>query len=137
MESWNKPEVYKSVMAGANGISNGGNLARLYAATVAEVDGVRLLDDETVAKAKVEQVNGPDQTLVIPSRFGTGFMLPSPSNAWLSDESFGHPGAGGALGFADTKYKVGFGYVMTQLGGGPAGDPRTQGLIAAVRDAVA
>jgi CubicO group peptidase (beta-lactamase class C family) len=135
-ESWNRPEVYASEMPGANGISNGSSLARLYAATVSEVDGVRLLNDETVAAAKVEQVNGPDETLVVPSRFGTGFMLPSPANQWLSDESFGHPGAGGAIGFADTKYKVGFGYVMTQLGGGPTGDPRTQGLINAVREAV-
>jgi hypothetical protein len=31
---------------------------------------------------------------------------------------------------------VAFGYVQNQLGGGPLGDPRTLGLIAAVRDAL-
>jgi CubicO group peptidase (beta-lactamase class C family) len=135
-ESWNKPEVYASEMPGANGISNARNLAKLYAATVSEVDGVRLLNDHTVEQAKIEKVNGPDQTLVGPSRFGTGFMLPTPMNQLLGDGSFGHPGAGGALGFADTKYKVGYGYVMNQLGGGPMGDPRTGGTIGELKKAL-
>jgi CubicO group peptidase (beta-lactamase class C family) len=134
--TWNDPRVYRAEMPAANGISNGRSLARLYAATVTEVDGIRLLSDETVAKAKAEQVNGPDRTLIVPTRFGTGFQLPTPGAPLLSADSFGHTGAGGALGFADTRYKVGFGYVQNQLLGGPTGDPRTQGLIAAVARAV-
>ena len=110
----------------ANGISNGRSLARLYAATVSEVDGIRLLSGETVEKARAEQVNGPDRTLIVPSRFATGFQLPTPGSPQLSADSFGHQGAGGALGFADVRHRVGFGYVQNQLlGGGPAGDPRT------------
>lgn len=65
------------------------------------------------------------------------FQLPTPSSPQLSADSFGHQGAGGALGFADVRHKVGFGYVQNQLlGGGPAGDPRTLGLIAAVARAI-
>jgi CubicO group peptidase (beta-lactamase class C family) len=135
--TWNDPRVYQAEMPAANGISNGRSLARLYAATVSEVDGTRLLSGETVDKARAEQVNGPDRTLIIPSRFATGFQLPTPSSPQLSPESFGHQGAGGALGFADVRHRVGFGYVQNQLsGGGPAGDPRTLGLIAAVSRAI-
>ena len=131
--TWNDPRVYQAEMPAANGIAGGRALARLYGATVSEVDGIRLLSDETVNQMKAEQVNGPDRTLITPSRFGTGFQLPTPVSPQLSPDSFGHQGAGGALGFGDTRYRVGFGYVQNQLqGGGPDGDPRTRGLIAAV-----
>lgn len=135
--TWNDPRIYQAEMPAANGISNGRSLARLYAATVSEVDGIRLLTGETVAKAKQEQANGPDRTLIVPSRFATGFQLPTPMAPLLSPDSFGHSGAGGALGFADTRHQVGFGYVQNQLlAGGPDGDPRTRGLIAAVARAI-
>jgi CubicO group peptidase (beta-lactamase class C family) len=135
--AWNDPLIYQAEMPAANGISNGRSLARLYAATVSEVGGARLLSAETVAKATREQVSGPDRTLVVPSRFATGFQLPMSAVPLLSADSFGHVGAGGALGFADTRHRVGFGYVQNQLlSGGPDGDPRTQGLIAAVARAI-
>jgi CubicO group peptidase (beta-lactamase class C family) len=135
--AWNDPRVYQAEMPAANGISNGRALARLYAATVSEVDGTRLLTAGTAEAARAEQVNGPDRTLIVPSRFATGFQLPAPGSPQLSPDSFGHQGAGGALGFADVRHRVGFGYVQNQLlGGGPAGDPRTQGVIAAVARAV-
>jgi CubicO group peptidase (beta-lactamase class C family) len=135
--AWNDPRVYQAEMPAANGISNGRALARLYAATVSAVDGTRLLSAETVEAARAEQVNGPDRTLIVPSRFATGFQLPAPGSPQLSPDSFGHQGAGGALGFADVRHQVGFGYVQNQLlGGGPGGDPRTLGVIAAVARAV-
>jgi CubicO group peptidase (beta-lactamase class C family) len=81
-EAWNDPNVYQSEIPAANGISNGRSLATLYAATVSELGGVRLLSDETVARAKVEQVNGPDRTIVLPTRFGTGFQFPVPVVHW-------------------------------------------------------
>jgi CubicO group peptidase (beta-lactamase class C family) len=135
--TWNDPRVYQAEMPAANGISNGRSLARLYAATVSEVEGIRLLSGDTVAMARAEQVSGPDRTLIAPTRFGTGFQLPSPAAPLLSPDSFGHAGAGGALGFGDPRRRVGFGYVQNQLlSGGPDGDPRTRGLIAAVERAI-
>jgi CubicO group peptidase (beta-lactamase class C family) len=135
--AWNDPRVYQAEMPAANGISNGRALARLYAATVSEVDGTRLLTAGTAEAARAEQVNGPDRTLIVPSRFATGFQLPAPGSPQLSPDSFGHQGAGGALGFADVRHQVGFGYVQNQLlGGGPAGEPRTRGGLAAGARAV-
>ncbi len=46
--------------------------------------------------------------------------------------SFGHPGAGGSLGFADPDTKIGFGYAMNQMGSGMLLDPRAAALIDAV-----
>lgn len=133
---WNDPAIYQAEIPAANGISNGRSLARMYAATVSEVDGVRVLTDETVRQASAEQVSGPDLTLLAPVRFGTGYQLPTPTLPMLSADSFGHSGLGGALGFADPRYTVGFGYVQNQLLSSLTPDQRTLGLVAAVADAV-
>ncbi|MCP4085568.1 MAG: beta-lactamase family protein [Actinomycetia bacterium] len=62
-----------------------------------------------------------------------GFRLDNELSPMLGAGSFGHPGAGGSLGYADPEAGVGYGYVMNQMGGGIAGDPRSIGLNDAVR----
>jgi len=130
---FNTRAVHATEMPAANGITNARSVARMYAATVSEVDGVRLIDDETVDVVRAERVHGDDLSLVLPTRFGYGFMLRAEYLPLLADGSFGHYGAGGSLGFADPESGVGFGYVMNQMGGGIAGDPRAVALIDAVR----
>ncbi len=43
-------------------------------------------------------------------------------------EAFGHPGAGGSLGFADPDVKLGFGYVTCKMGNHVLVDPRATSL---------
>jgi CubicO group peptidase (beta-lactamase class C family) len=135
--AWGEPSVYTAEQPAANGITNGRSLAKMYGALVAEVDGVRLLDQSSVVRAVAPEVAGFDQVLLAESRFGSGYMLRSPVSPMLSDSSFGHTGAGGALGFADRAAGVGFGYVQNQLGSGIEGQPRTEGLIEALRESLA
>ena len=124
----------------ANGHTTARALARVYGALSrgGEVDGVRVLSSESIERATVEQVNGEDALLTLDSRFGLGFMLPGPL-AYMgpNPRAFGHPGAGGSLGFADPDAKVGFGYTMNQMfmGAGLA-DPRWAPLIDAVYEAL-
>jgi CubicO group peptidase (beta-lactamase class C family) len=132
-DPFNTRAVHATEMPAANGITTARSLARMYAATVADVDGVRLLGPSTVQAARSEAVNGSDACLVLPTRFGMGFMLDGEFAPMLSDSSFGHAGAGGSLGYADPDAKVGYGYVMNQMAGGIAGDPRTVNLNDAVR----
>lgn len=132
-DAFNSRAVHATEMPAANGITTARSLARMYAATVGSVDGVRLVDDATVDNVRAEAVNGPDACLVVPSRFGMGFMLDGDLTPMLSPASFGHAGAGGSLGYADPEATVGYGYVMNQMGSGIAGDPRTVALNDAVR----
>lgn len=125
---------HASEIPSVNGIGTARSLARLYAACVSEVDGIRLLGDDTVARACATESEGPDRVLVMPTHYGLGFWLPTSWSSLLGPTSFGHPGAGGSLGFADRESRVGFGYVMNQLNtAGMGGDPRKRRLIDAVR----
>jgi CubicO group peptidase (beta-lactamase class C family) len=131
-EMWNRDEVLAAEMPSSNGVADARALARMYAATLREIDGVRLLSAETVAAASVEQAEGPDAVILVPSRFGVGFMLPPILAPGCGPQSFGHPGAGGSLGFADPEAGIAFGYVMNQMRFDPAGDSRSAGLVKAV-----
>lgn len=135
--AWNLPEVRASEIPAANGVTNARSLAKLYAACIGEVDGVRLLDEATVDAAVAERSSGRDRVLVVPTRFGLGFMLDSVFAPLLGPQSFGHPGAGGSLGFADREQRVGFGYVMNKMSASLSNDPRTAGLIDALRRCLA
>ena len=65
-------------------------------------------------------------------QFSLGFMKSSPVWPFGSPSSFGSPGSGGSLGFADPEKGVGYGYVTSQMGTALTGDPRD----IALRDAL-
>ena len=116
-----------------NGIADARSLARMYASLIGDgVDGVRLLNDETMARATAEHSNGRDEVLQIQTRFGLGFELNLPHGHLGQEGAFGHSGAGGSLGFADPKAEIAFGYAMNKMQLVASDDPRTLGLIAAV-----
>ncbi|MFJ9902717.1 serine hydrolase domain-containing protein [Streptomyces sp. NPDC101152] len=128
---FNSPEVQAAEIPASNGIGTAHGLARMYAALIGEVDGIRLLTPDTVAAATKEQSNGPDQVIMLPSRFGSGYMLPTALMPLTGPNSFGHPGRGGSLAFADPEHGIGFGYVMNNIVEG-ADDPRARLLVEAV-----
>ncbi len=123
----------------ANGHTNARALARLYGALArgGEVDGVRVMPAAQIAACHTEESRGRDEVLLIPTRFSAGFMMSQPGEEMgPSPRAFGHPGAGGSLGFADPDAKVGFGYAMNKMGGGILLDPRAKALIAAVYESL-
>jgi CubicO group peptidase (beta-lactamase class C family) len=134
---WNTRALHAAELPSSNGIASARGLARFYAALIGEVGGVRLLTPETVAAASASQVLGPDRVILLPTHFASGFALPPMLCPEAPDTAFGHPGAGGSLGFADPASGLAFGYVMNQMQLGIAGDPRAARLVSAAYASVA
>jgi CubicO group peptidase (beta-lactamase class C family) len=134
---FNSAEMHAAEVPAANGTGTARGLARMYASFVGEVDGIRTLNDATIAAARTEQSVGPDAILIRDTRFGMGFMIDSADVPFLGPNSFGHDGAGGFLAFADPDASVGFSYVMNKMAASiTAADPRAQALVAAVRSSL-
>ncbi|MFG2791257.1 serine hydrolase domain-containing protein [Streptomyces sp. NPDC048419] len=137
MPDENDPAYRAAALPASNGIATAAGLARFYASLIGEVDGgTRLFTPETVELARGERSAGPDRVLVVPTRFGLGYMLHGAASPLLSPASFGHPGRGGALGFADPASGIAFGYVTNGFRKSVTADPRAQALVRAVRDAI-
>ena len=134
--SFNDADLQAAELPAANGIGTARSLAHLYAATIGEVDGMRLLHDDTLAAATAEQSAGPDAVLGLDTRFGSGFFLPSAFSPLMGPRSFGHAGAGGSLACADPDTRVAFAYVMNQMQQSISGDPRPAALVAAATGAL-
>jgi CubicO group peptidase (beta-lactamase class C family) len=140
-EYWTTRAWRAAEFPAANGISDARSLARMYAATVSRVDGVRLLNRATVARATEVQtdrtpMHGLPPGLNIPADrsfyMSLGFWRSSSPLPMAGPGSFGHPGSGGSIGFADPDAGVGFGYV-TNLWNYRPDDPRATNLANAVR----
>jgi CubicO group peptidase (beta-lactamase class C family) len=130
---FNAPEMHAAEIPAGNGIGTARGLARMYASFVGEVDGIRVLDDKTVANATVEQSAGKDAILIKNTRFALGFMLDQPDVPLLGPKAFGHDGAGGFLAFADPDANIGFAYVMNKMNANISADERSKSLVDAVR----
>jgi CubicO group peptidase (beta-lactamase class C family) len=61
-------------------------------------------------------------------QFSLGFMKSTDAWPFGGDRSFGSPGAGGALGFADPTVGIGYAYVTSRMGAALTGDPRDLAL---------
>ncbi|WP_329339887.1 beta-lactamase family protein [Streptomyces sp. NBC_01352] len=132
----NAPAYRAAALPATNGIATADGLARVYAALIGEVDGVRLFDPATVELARAEESAGPDRVLVVGTRFGLGYMLHGTASPLLGPGSFGHPGRGGSLGFADPETGIALGYVTNGFRKTVTADPRAQALVRAVRSVV-
>ena len=129
---FNDPEVQAAQIPSSNGICTADGLARLYAALIGEVDGARILDAATTTAAVAEQAAGTDRVLLVPSRYASGYMLPTQEAPLGGPSSFGHPGRGGSLGFADPESGIAFGYVVNHIRQ-DLNDTRAATLVAAVQ----
>jgi CubicO group peptidase (beta-lactamase class C family) len=122
-------------MPSTNGHATARGVARIYGALSCggEIDGVRVLEPETIAEATREVSAGPDRVLTRPSRFGLGFQLTQPERPLGPNPgAFGHFGAGGSLGFADPDERLAFAYTPNQGEGPRWQNPRNRGLIEAL-----
>ena len=131
--TWNRRDVHAAQIPAANCISNAASLAKVYAATLGSVDGVRLLDAATRDRAttRVTPTGENDLCLLMPTTFSMGFMTYGTFTPYAGPGSFGHPGAGGSVAFAQPERDLAFAYAMNKMAPNLAADVRAQQLIAA------
>ncbi|HET6474037.1 MAG TPA: hypothetical protein VFG38_19520, partial [Pseudomonadales bacterium] len=108
--------------------------------------GVRLLSaDHIVRMREISVATLEDATLLLPTRFGLGFMRSMDNRhrptghmetMLLGAGAFGHAGAGGSVGFADPSEALAFGYSMNRMGAGILLNERGQALVDATYKAL-
>ena len=132
---WRSAEI-----AAANAQANARGIARIYGALArgGELDGVRVLDEDTIAAMCREEVGERDDLVLgRPLRRGRGVILNTLNMYGPNPATYGHSGAGGSVGFADPALKLGIGYAMNQMQPGIETDTRGNRLVRAVLDALA
>lgn len=133
-EEYNSLKAHSACLPAQGGISNARGLARMY--TPLSLDGsigdFRLVRPDTVqVMGTVSAATSCDLVLGKAYSYSYGFMK---SGSWLkSERAFGHPGAGGSIGFADPEARLAFGYVMNQQDYNPI---RRQALVDAVYESL-
>ena len=117
LKNFNLPRVRRMELAWANGIASARGLARVYSALSARgaVDGVQLCRPETLHPVYGRQSFEMDKVILKPLGWSQGFIKEQPHLFSPAPEAFGHPGAGGPLGFADPTRELAFGYVMNRM----------------------
>jgi CubicO group peptidase (beta-lactamase class C family) len=134
---WNERRIRAAEIPAAGGVADARSLARMYAACIGEIDGIRLIGPEQLARATTPRTHGPDIVILdLDLQFGLGFFVPSSLLQLGGPRSFGHFGAGGSMGWADPEAELAFGYVMNRMDLGLAGDVRSYRLVNACYDAL-
>jgi CubicO group peptidase (beta-lactamase class C family) len=127
-DAFNLREVHAAEIPAANGIGTAAALAKVYAATMGAIDGVRLLNDDVRDRARmtITPTGEPDLCLIMPTTFGMGFMTHGMFTPYSGPGSFGHSGAGGSNAFAQPERQLAVGYVMNKMAANLAADARAQ-----------
>ena len=133
----NDPDFRRAEVPAASVHASARGLAKLYAALRHDVDGPRLLTDDTIAQMSQVQVSGMELGTGLEARFGVIFQAPCPSRwSFGSFRAFGHDGAGGSLAFCDPTYDIAFGYTVQRMPLPGGMDPRAMELTRILRRCV-
>ena len=133
IDDMNNREGRAVQLPAGNGVTNAASLARMYAAMIGEIDGVRLLRPETVESARTlrtgDMVPAGDLgklQLGLPTAYGLGYQLAREPTEMLGEGSFGHDGAGGRAAFAHPESGTAAAYLANTMAGGIGAvpDPR-------------
>ncbi|WP_300379306.1 serine hydrolase domain-containing protein [Henriciella sp.] len=133
----NQREAHRAQIGGAGGISNARGQVAMYTPLACN-DGQLVSKDRLHAMSMVSTATQRDATLLIPTRFASGFMKSMDNRALaggqdqsaiMGEHAFGHVGAGGHIGFADPDCGMAFSYTMSKMGPGLLMNDRGQPLI--------
>jgi CubicO group peptidase (beta-lactamase class C family) len=125
---WNSPEYRTAGLAAVGGFATARGMARFYASLLGEVDGGRVLLQETVDLGRRELRRGIEPTWGREIAYGAGFELQTSGGS--PADMFGHGGAGGSRHGAWPSRQIACSYLMNEVRLGP--DDRSLTLVAAL-----
>ena len=138
-ENYNTPQWRRY-----GGHGNARGIARIYAALACggTLDGIEILDRGVLAEATRGEWDGIEFMTRRHFRMGLGFMLSCPPFPMGADKhacprNFGHPGMGGAVGFADPDRRMSFAYSPNRMLPVADAGPFASALIDAVYGCIA
>lgn len=113
---YNRPDVHEASIPAAGGIMTARALAKMYASLIGSVDGVRLFSPERLREATALQFDTLDLVLDETIPKALGYFLGTEGSPMSERRSaFGHPGAGGSIGFADPDTGFAFALLKNKL----------------------
>lgn len=123
----------------ANGFSNARSLARLFGAVAndGKLDSRHIVGAEALAQATTLRIEGVDEVLGVPARWGAGFLLNTDGLYGPEPKAYGHSGWGGSFVMVDPVRRTAIAYAMNRMGTDLVGDPRDVALIAAAYEGLA
>lgn len=118
IRAYNQPPVRRSVLGWASATGSAQGVARAYLpfSTQGRHEGKKFLAEKTLLPAYRRQgwsVN--DRVLQKPIGWSHGFCKEERHLFSPNPESFGHPGMGGALGWADPIEEIAIGYALNKM----------------------
>jgi CubicO group peptidase (beta-lactamase class C family) len=136
----NTPGWRGADIGAANGHGNARSVARIMSVVSrgGEVDGIRLVGQDTIDLIFREQTNGLDLVLGVPLRYGIGCGLPRLDTLpWIPDEKICFWGGwGGSVILMDAGRRMTISYMMNKMGPGIIGSDRSAAYGQAIFDAV-
>jgi CubicO group peptidase (beta-lactamase class C family) len=136
LHAYNDPRMWRAEHPAGNGIMDARSLARLYGllANGGELDGVKLLSQETIEDWATIRVDQDDLYDGRDFRVALGYIS---TMSWYEigrgPRTFGDPGMGGAIGYADLDTGLGFGFTPNRMVFSPGQtDPRVHALSEAI-----
>ena len=111
----NRPDTLAADIP-AGGKTSARAIARMYSATLGEVDGVRLLLSERLREATTAPVSGVDQVFGMPTTWALGYAIGVPGRSpQESQTAFGVGGVGGSFAFGDAATGIAFALTKNRL----------------------
>lgn len=134
----NSPEWRACEIASGSGHGNARGVARIYGATVGEVDGISLMTRATLEAMIAERHNQTELFQERPYHQASGVLRNTPEAVYMGPNmrSFGHHGLGGSIGFGDPDARIGFAYCCNQMHAVGTNGPRARRLIDALYSAL-
>jgi CubicO group peptidase (beta-lactamase class C family) len=109
----NRPDILAADIP-AGGKTSARAMARMYAALLGDLDGIRLISPARLREVTAVAMSGVDQVFGMPTTWALGYSIGRPG-AMASQHEFGIGGVGGSFAYGDTETGIAFALTKNRL----------------------